>query len=341
MGICKNKIILFIYGMLLAIMMYSKISTNYFTPDEIFYLFNESMLFDSTVATRYKFVAIFFRFVYDYGGFILLYSINMLFVWYILSLYKKYNNEKLLALMSFCFIFPSIVFYSSSFLRDIYILMLSVLFLVFRYNIRKKKIAWGILFIIGFLKVELAIIIFISILITRVKINPLIFVLLFPFFLLTWYVTLTNPVVMEFYIKTLFKFEPTVFIDSNSVFLGLQKLEPTPLNGVINVILSYFNLFTPFLYTWPDNTGFGFNILMTIDSLLCAICLIMGFLGFSHINYRYSEVYRLSVITILLSIIYGYFMVTPLTSLRMHIHFIPFLLIFLTGSRIKLCRKKF
>ncbi|EFC2259044.1 hypothetical protein E6A62_23565, partial [Escherichia coli] len=70
-------------------------------------------------------------------------------------------------------------------------------------------------------------------------------------------------------------------------------------------------------------------------------CIIIGVLGFNTNKYYSDDLYRLSIFVLLLSIIYGYFMVTPMTSLRMHIHFVPFAILFFMGSRFKICVRRY
>lgn len=342
MDIFKKNILFFLYFFLLSVMVYYKISIDYYTPDEKFYLFSESMLYDNTVAMRYKFVALLFRFINDNGGFIALMLINSLIVWLVnKKIYRFASSDNLLNHVAFGFLFPSVIFYSSSFLRDFYIYLLALQFLIIRYSLKKRKLSYLIVLCIGFLKVELALIILSALGISKFKINPLIFILLIPAAVILWYFLLLEPVVMDIYIKTLLHFEPTVFENHSNVFFGLQELEPTPLNGTLNLLLSYANLFFPFLISWPTNTGNGFNFLMGIDSFIFFICLVFGIIGFNRKSYFLNEIYRVSVIVLLLSIIYGYFMVTPMTSLRMHIHFIPFLIVFITGSRFRLWKLKY
>ncbi|GEM_PF-3952635 len=337
MVISKRNGVFYIYCLLLCIMIYYKIAIDYLTPDEHFYLFSESMLYDQTVAMRYKFVALFFRFLYDNGGFIALMILNFGTVWIANKItYKYVVDNKLITYLTLGFLFPSVLFYSSSFLRDFYIYVLAFSYVVFRYGASKIVFSWLILICIAFLKIEFAIIIALSVFCSKVKFNPLLLLIFVPAISIFWCVMLHEPIIMEYYIKTLLRFEPTIFEGHNNVFFGLQELDPNPVNGTLNLMLSYANLFFPFLITWPSNTGFSFNFLMTIDSLIFFTCLIFGAIGFNRKKYRTSELYRVSVIVILLSIVYGYFMVTPMTSLRMHIHFIPFLIVFITGSRFKL-----
>ncbi|HAM0208000.1 TPA: hypothetical protein H7Z30_004991, partial [Escherichia coli] len=63
MVILKSRLIFLFFFVFLVLMVFYKIEANYFTPDEIFYLFSDSMLTDVTVASRYKFVAYIFRFI--------------------------------------------------------------------------------------------------------------------------------------------------------------------------------------------------------------------------------------------------------------------------------------
>lgn len=341
MVILKSRLIFLFFFVFLVLMVFYKIEANYFTPDEIFYLFSDSMLTDVTVASRYKFVAYIFRFIYEYGEYISLLIVNITIVWFVINKLSKSSNNNDVNYLIYGFLFPSVVFYASLFLRDFYVFILAILFVYVRRGKHKLFFQWCIILAIGFLKIELAAIFMCAMFISRIKISPFVIVYMFIICVLTWFLALHNQTLMGIYLNTLERFEPTVFSEYNTLFFGLQQMEPTPLNGAINIIFSYINLLSPFLISWPSNTGNIFNVIMTVDSILFLGCIIIGVLGFNTNKYYSDDLYRLSIFVLLLSIIYGYFMVTPMTSLRMHIHFVPFAILFFMGSRFKICVRRY
>ncbi|HFV5835218.1 TPA: O159 family O-antigen polymerase, partial [Escherichia coli] len=93
MVILKSRLIFLFFFVFLVLMVFYKIEANYFTPDEIFYLFSDSMLTDVTVASRYKFVAYIFRFIYEYGEYISLLIVNITIVWFVINKLSKSSNN--------------------------------------------------------------------------------------------------------------------------------------------------------------------------------------------------------------------------------------------------------
>lgn len=165
-----------------SIIFYIKFNSGYMSPDEIFFTSNVVQQF-SVDTFKYYLPILYFSYIYELSPIFLL-IINVSLVFYFIKFFDLYNVK------GFVFVFlifstPSTMYYASSFVRDFYVYLL-VFYLLYVFTcedfsvldkvLMKKMIIVFLLLL--FIKPEIALVIAVSIFLSRYFVGNILFLLL-------------------------------------------------------------------------------------------------------------------------------------------------------------------
>jgi len=319
--IYKKQIYALIIFSTLALLYIIRTTIGYYTPDEILFfsgkLFNEEQY--SNAALKYKVISKYFEYIYNQGAYFLLLINSILVSIVYSSFYKfqlKYHILKKNYQVVFFFVMPTVLFYSVSYLRDIYLYLLVIMLMIYMYEEKKLKVVI-IIFIMYFLRPELSIIFLVAIILNTVKIN---FFIVFTFMTLGIIVFLKIDYLYDFYYNYSFLFE------KRSLGLGLLQLSPIRENAIFAVLSNLVLFHMPYWVIFIQETYSMFDLFFLLDSIIMSVIFLNLIYGFSIQRYKKDSFYRFLILVLLLSSIYAFIQSTPSTASRHKLFFIPFLI---------------
>jgi len=232
------------------------------------------------------------------------------------------------------FLLPSTIYFSTAYLRDIFLFLLSLLLI---YSYKRNKISVRSLFIFGgiaILRPEAGLLIFLSFIFVSIftKKDKIILsinkystpiVLLFSWLLL--FALINTDIFWEFLYETVNRYEKST--DGFSVF----EVDITKSNVLMLGFVNWFAYYASFLF--KDSFSL-FSYFMLLDSILIGFLFLRGIFLVKKRNFKYDKIYQISYVLVLSTLFVSLPESLPETMYRHRMAYLPFLL-YLNFSRPK------
>lgn len=310
-----------------TLFMFLKFIFGELSPDEVFYT-TDFVINTDNMETTYIVINFIFKFLFRVNKYVLP-LLNISLVLYVFN--KLYKNEviinrsisKTVVLLLFL---PSVIYFTSSYLRDIYVFVLGFLLIYSSSVFRKKKYVLLVLLLVGFLRWEASVILILSYLIDRLltyKGKPIIKVNFFTIpliILVTWFI-----LYWLFDIQFIWRFSEsfiTHYEIKNSDY-GIFQLPITKTNIISYSVINWVAYYMPFLFKELKSM---FDYFIVIDSIIVGILFIRMFLFFDTKSFKKSEIYRVSFYVFVMTFFLALPESVPETMYRHRMAYLPFLI---------------
>lgn len=325
----RNAYIVLI-GLLYLIFAVYRLSLNALTPDEIKFTGDFFITYQGDVNYQYIIANyIFSTFFMINKYFNVLVNIFLMlicsFFFYRTLQRKGYLNNNFFIFLTLCI--PSVLFFSSAYLRDFQVFLISMLLVYFAGEGRIKQ--FYLLTILSvFFRTEAAVFFLVAFVFSKYKFNyfkllPFVFFLLYLLFMYT-------PLDKLLMIKTL-------ALQDFSVGFGLFQLPFNKLNAFISSLLNWPLYFTPFLFFQIKEMS---HVFFLLDSYITLFLIVIAVFGYNGKIFEKDRVYRFCVYMLALSFIVAMPESDPLTMVRHKIMYMPFLFyVTIVGFKYKLLFK--
>jgi len=324
--ISQRKIYTIVLVTIYIAFMFVKFTFGELTPDEILFTNDSEIDTSNVIYIWFNFI---FSFLYRIGKFFLP-LINITFIFYLFNrlylkevIQKKSLSKNVLLLL---FILPSVIYFTSAYLRDIYVYILTLV-LTFNSNVfRSWKKVFLILILIFFLRIELFLVLVLSLgvdYILTYKKRPFIFVNRFtiPIIILCSWLILIGLFSFDFI------WEFTDFFISryeiSKPYYGIMQVSITKANVISGSLLNWFAFYVPFLF---KKITAPFDYFILLDSIIICFLFIRFFIKFKSSEFKINKLYRLCFYTFMISFFIALPESLPETMFRHRMAYIPFLI---------------
>lgn len=304
-----------------------KMNLGELTPDEIFYTSNKAINFN--ISYKFLITKKIFVFIYSLNEF-LLPIINILLVSYLfVNFYNgKYliENTVKLKIIVLIFFLPSVIYFASAYLRDIYIYLLG-LYLLFFINKDHSKIKILIVFsIFTLLRYEAGVLLIIAYSFSRLIVHkdrvlikvrkeyiPIIIIL----FLTILFFCVNVDAIWAPFSKILHNYE------NQKPDYGILQLPITQDNVFKYSLVNWVAFYVPFMFK-PIIKLFDYYLLL--ESVIIGILFFRAFIKFNSWGWSYDLKYRVSLLVILGTFFIALPESSPETIFRHRMAYLPFLI---------------
>ena len=323
----KRKLYLFVMFVVFTLFMFTKFIFGELTPDEVFYT-TDFVINTDNIDPAYIVINFIFKFLFRVNKYVLP-LLNISLVLYVFN--KLYKNEvtinrsisKIVVLLLFL---PSVIYFASSYLRDIYVFVLGFLLIYNSSVFRKKKYVLIVLLLVGFLRWEASVILILSYLIDRLltyKGKPIIMVNFFTIpliILVTWLI-----LYWLFDIQSIWRFCENFinFYEKKNSNYGIFQVPITKTNIISYSVINWVAYYMPFLFKELKSL---FDYFIVIDSIIVGILFIRMFLFFDTKSFKKSKIYRVSFYVFVMTFFLALPESVPETMYRHRMAYLPFLI---------------
>lgn len=324
---------LFIIILYSTIWLYLKVQTGYFTPDELFYTSQSEYLDDlSKLSLNFYITREYFTCLYWVNQYLPI-LIQVFLVLIVFSyIIKKIKSSQSLVYLLFVFILPSVTYFSISYLRDVYALLMVFVFLFCDYdNSKTNKIFHLSLLLMIFL--------------LRYEFGVLLILLYFgDRYLRSIYNVFIRNKYSFLFVYFVFVFLVGVFIVSIdwlwSLFCNIASNYEKTTNGfgyfqkpfekidfIVYYSLNIFAYYGPYIFQLNSNKVLtNFDYIMVLDSAICLFIFSRMFLTYQQRYFNADKKYRISIYMVFFTIPFSLIESVPSTSIRHRLIPLAFLL---------------
>lgn len=270
---------------------YVRFSIGYFQPDELLFLGLNNTINIESLKLKYLITSFFMRSIYAISPFALL-LFNLFLVFFTIKHCEKKKYFASKCALWLIFLSPSVIFFAVSYLRDFYV-YLSVLFFILSLIDRElKKTFFVTIALILLLRIEVGLIILCSLLLAKIR-NP--YALIISFFIYFFLVVVS----LNFTTSLTSIIEVTSGRLEDSYKGGVFSLVGLGFDSwglSIGLIAAYFSFFSPFIFVLPQN---AFQVFLFFNSVFAFVGLLAVLVGFKRAVYRRSYTYRVLIISLI------------------------------------------